>query len=555
MGRKKIRIEKITDDRNRQVTFTKRKNGLFKKAMELSLLCDCDVTVIIFPKSDRLHQYSSTDIDLILKRVAETSKPMETRTNHDYALLCKKLGADSGDDMGEEASTTRDAYYDHLGSGYESIKSEQQTPAVNEPPSTQAIPHATTHPSITPLVDRQPMDPKIVSSLGLRNDPLVYNLTPKTEKRYEEMNKSFEEIMKANAITYDTSRDQRQSAPQIGPQQMMPPMQQPNPQNHAHIGTPFESINPHAKEPSLHQFRPQYPYQYHMGQYPQMSESQSPRNGMATPAFQLESPILPNFPPINQLGPAGQQSFPSPVNEMAGMNSLSSHAHSQMNPGVHGINTSAMRLPLNPGQQSAGSAMVFKPFPLIHPSVAAPDSKHVLPAPSALVESPLSTGSNTRTSLKARRSFGKGDLSLPTMHTQGTGVAGARTDPKENDPKQSTEPDRQNAEDESPFSPPNPVDKSNSVQISRQADLTSTTAPSDDKRTNSLLNQAVENQNAMFSPNMLAPLKWSTPQTQPDPQQTVPGPSPFIHPADGKAEDAQDSKWKKARTMPSGQES
>ena len=58
MGRKKINIARISDERNRQVTFTKRKFGLMKKAYELSVLCDCEIAVIIFNshnKVKRLH--------------------------------------------------------------------------------------------------------------------------------------------------------------------------------------------------------------------------------------------------------------------------------------------------------------------------------------------------------------------------------------------------------------------------------------------------------------------------------------------------------------------
>ena len=66
MGRKKIQIEKIADDRNRQVTFTKRKFGLFKKSYELSVLCECDIAVIIF-KNGKLYQFSSADIDKIIQ--------------------------------------------------------------------------------------------------------------------------------------------------------------------------------------------------------------------------------------------------------------------------------------------------------------------------------------------------------------------------------------------------------------------------------------------------------------------------------------------------------
>ena len=56
MGRKKINIARISDERNRQVTFTKRKFGLMKKAYELSVLCDCEIAVIIFNSHNKVSQ-------------------------------------------------------------------------------------------------------------------------------------------------------------------------------------------------------------------------------------------------------------------------------------------------------------------------------------------------------------------------------------------------------------------------------------------------------------------------------------------------------------------
>lgn len=72
MGRKKIRIEPIRDDRNRQVTFLKRKQGLMKKAYELSVLCDCDIALIILNNTNKkLIQYASTDMDDVLLKYTE----------------------------------------------------------------------------------------------------------------------------------------------------------------------------------------------------------------------------------------------------------------------------------------------------------------------------------------------------------------------------------------------------------------------------------------------------------------------------------------------------
>jgi hypothetical protein len=50
MGKKKISIQRIKNERLRSVTFFKRKKGLLKKAMELCLLCDVDIFVGIYPQ-------------------------------------------------------------------------------------------------------------------------------------------------------------------------------------------------------------------------------------------------------------------------------------------------------------------------------------------------------------------------------------------------------------------------------------------------------------------------------------------------------------------------
>ncbi|KAM9369271.1 myocyte-specific enhancer factor 2B [Phaethornis superciliosus] len=92
MGRKKIQISRILDQRNRQVTFTKRKFGLMKKAYELSVLCDCEIALIIFNSTNRLFQYASTDMDKVLLKYTEYSEPHESRTNSDILQTLKRKG-------------------------------------------------------------------------------------------------------------------------------------------------------------------------------------------------------------------------------------------------------------------------------------------------------------------------------------------------------------------------------------------------------------------------------------------------------------------------------
>ncbi|XP_057773387.1 MADS-box transcription factor 23-like isoform X2 [Salvia miltiorrhiza] len=60
MGRGKIVIRRIDNMTSRQVTFSKRRNGLLKKAKELAILCDAQVALIIFSSTGKLYDFVST---------------------------------------------------------------------------------------------------------------------------------------------------------------------------------------------------------------------------------------------------------------------------------------------------------------------------------------------------------------------------------------------------------------------------------------------------------------------------------------------------------------
>ncbi|TYH72215.1 hypothetical protein ES332_D05G239300v1 [Gossypium tomentosum] len=68
MGRGKIVIRRIDNSTSRQVTFSKRRNGLLKKAKELAILCDAEVGVMIFSSTGKLYDFASTSMKSVIER-------------------------------------------------------------------------------------------------------------------------------------------------------------------------------------------------------------------------------------------------------------------------------------------------------------------------------------------------------------------------------------------------------------------------------------------------------------------------------------------------------
>ncbi|KAK4370473.1 hypothetical protein RND71_009948 [Anisodus tanguticus] len=75
MGRGKIEIKRIENSSNRQVTYSKRRNGIIKKAKEITVLCDAKVSLIIYGSSGKMHEYCSpsTTISDMLDGYQKTS--------------------------------------------------------------------------------------------------------------------------------------------------------------------------------------------------------------------------------------------------------------------------------------------------------------------------------------------------------------------------------------------------------------------------------------------------------------------------------------------------
>lgn len=86
MGRRKIDIVRIDNERHRQVTYTKRKSGLIKKATELAILCDAQVAVIIFNSSQKMSVYSSHPMEQLVSRYRSHNDQPEVRAGNHQPL-------------------------------------------------------------------------------------------------------------------------------------------------------------------------------------------------------------------------------------------------------------------------------------------------------------------------------------------------------------------------------------------------------------------------------------------------------------------------------------
>ncbi|XP_055742156.1 myocyte-specific enhancer factor 2C-like isoform X4 [Salvelinus fontinalis] len=142
MGRKKIQITRIMDERNRQVTFTKRKFGLMKKAYELSVLCDCEIALIIFNSTNKLFQYASTDMDKVLLKYTEYNEPHESRTNSDIVEALSKKENKGGESPELESALTltprTEEKYKQINEEFDHMIKTYKIPGV--PPSNYEMP-------------------------------------------------------------------------------------------------------------------------------------------------------------------------------------------------------------------------------------------------------------------------------------------------------------------------------------------------------------------------------------------------------------------------------
>eukprot|EP01018_Ginkgo_biloba_P003270 Gb_39109 [translate_table: standard] len=93
MGRRRVEFNRIENRAKRQVTFSKRRNGLLKKAWELSVLCDAEVALVIFSSTGKIYEFASHGMKETLEKYRNVSTTNEecSPDNQSVEFSCSEV--------------------------------------------------------------------------------------------------------------------------------------------------------------------------------------------------------------------------------------------------------------------------------------------------------------------------------------------------------------------------------------------------------------------------------------------------------------------------------
>ncbi|KAF5937861.1 hypothetical protein HYC85_025367 [Camellia sinensis] len=95
MGRVKLKIKRLESTSNQQVTYSRRRNGILKKAKELSILCDIDIVLLMFSPTRKatLFRGECSNIEEVITKFAQLT-PQERTKRSALKKTFKKLDHD-----------------------------------------------------------------------------------------------------------------------------------------------------------------------------------------------------------------------------------------------------------------------------------------------------------------------------------------------------------------------------------------------------------------------------------------------------------------------------
>ncbi|KAF8394271.1 hypothetical protein HHK36_020478 [Tetracentron sinense] len=91
MGKRKIEIANLEDPNKRQVTFSKRRKGLFKKAAEACSLCDAEIAVIVFSPAGKPYTFGHTSVDSLIDRYLSNSRSGPVNNGAEHSRLSREI--------------------------------------------------------------------------------------------------------------------------------------------------------------------------------------------------------------------------------------------------------------------------------------------------------------------------------------------------------------------------------------------------------------------------------------------------------------------------------
>ncbi|PHH84719.1 hypothetical protein CDD83_1501 [Cordyceps sp. RAO-2017] len=321
MGRRKIEIKAIKDDRNRSVTFLKRKGGLFKKAHELSVLCSVDVAVFIFGNNKKLYEYSSSDMRDLIHRYQLHGTANEHKGPADF-----NGGNDDDDDDDADGSPPR---------APAGVEPQMMPPQFHgqQPPFSQILRHHTpsASPPITHGVPFQGHHPGHHNPRGATPQPTAIDPRPSSRNDARRIG--------PNMAAAQPVGGPHASHPVGGPHASHPGityMPTPPIYNPAagqpgilpqHAGQ-YSYPHPHQQQPHPHQ-QQQHPHQQHPHPHPHPPYVED-RRPSAPPGYPAQHPP-PRPPPPSQTAPAAV-ARPEPSPPQPGAHHLPPHPVPQVSP-------------------------------------------------------------------------------------------------------------------------------------------------------------------------------------------------------------------------------
>ncbi|RZS27639.1 hypothetical protein BHM03_00061146, partial [Ensete ventricosum] len=109
--RGRVELRRVEDRISRQVRFSKRRSGLFKKAYELAVLCDAEVALVVFSPAGKLYEFSS-----ILRASLTSSLVLDQTAGRWYAPADAETGEGSNCVCGRSITSAFFSFFSRLSS-------------------------------------------------------------------------------------------------------------------------------------------------------------------------------------------------------------------------------------------------------------------------------------------------------------------------------------------------------------------------------------------------------------------------------------------------------